>query len=330
MKPKALYILDEGPYTWIYSPEQREQISKLVDIYAPWQTCATLSRNPAVLNPAEIILSGWGCPEFTEDLLKFAPNFKGLFYGAGSIKGIVTDAFWERGILVTSAYAANAVPVCELTVSQILLSLKRYWQQVAVYHQTKKMQHLKIPGAYGSVVGLVSLGMIGRMVAERLKTHDLKVLAYDPYATHETAAQLGVELCTLDEIFQRSDVVSLHTPWLPETEGLITGRHIAMLKPGSTFINTSRGAVVKENEMVSVLESHPDIYALLDVTYPEPPDPKSPLFSLPNVVLSPHIAGSMDNECQRQGQYMIEELKRYLNKEPLLYQISRERAAIMA
>ena len=115
------------------------------------------------------------------------------------------------------------------------------------------MDHIQVAGAYGSTVGLVSLGMIGRMVANQLKSHDVNVLAYDPYATLKIASDLNVELCSLDEVFSRSDVVSLHTPWLPETEGLITGKHIASMKPGGTLINTSRGAVIREDEMLQSL-----------------------------------------------------------------------------
>jgi phosphoglycerate dehydrogenase-like enzyme len=102
------------------------------------------------------------------------------------------------------------------------------------------------------------------------------------------------------------------------------------MKPGATFINTARGAVVREAEMVSALQARPDLCALLDVTYPEPPLPDSPLLKLPNVYITPHIAGPNENECKRNGQYVIAELTRYLNGEPLQFAITRQRAAIMA
>ncbi len=175
-----------------------------------------------------------------------------------------------------------------------------------------------------------SLGMIGRMVCERLRTFDLNLIAYDPFVSAEDAAALGVTLCGLDEIFQRADVVSLHTPWLPETVGMITGAHLAAMQPGATFINTARGDVVREQEMIEVLQQRPDLLAVLDVTYPEPPVAGSPFYTLPNVILTPHIAGSMDNECRRTGRIVVEELQRYLKGEPLRWSISRQQAAIMA
>ena len=172
--------------------------------------------------------------------------------------------------------------------------------------------------------------MIGRQVCERLRAHDVRVLAYDPFATAAQAAALNVELCSLAEVFQRADVVTLHTPWLKETEGLITGAHFAAMKPGATFINTARGAVVRETELIEVLTRRPDLQAVLDVTYPEPPGPESPLYTLPNVVLTPHIAGSMNTECRRMGQYMVDELGRYRAGQPLKWQITKELAAKLA
>jgi phosphoglycerate dehydrogenase-like enzyme len=136
------------------------------------------------------------------------------------------------------------------------------------------------------------------------------VIAYDPFAD---AAQFpDIEFCSLDDLFRRADVVSLHTPWLPETEGLITGEHFRAMRPNSSFINTARGAIVREAEMIAALQARPDITALLDVTYPEPPAPGSPLYTLPNVVLTPHIAGPLGAECRRQGALMLAELRSYL------------------
>jgi phosphoglycerate dehydrogenase-like enzyme len=134
----------------------------------------------------------------------------------------------------------------------------------------------------------------------------------------------------LDEVFRRADVVSLQTPWLKETEGMITGQHFAAMKPGATFINTARGAVVREPEMIAVLQQRPDLFAVMDVTHPEPPAPDSPLYTLPNVVLTPHIAGAMGDECRRMGHYMVEELRRYLQGDDLEWRITRDMAAVLA
>lgn len=334
MMLKGLYILGEGNFEKIYGTEEQKEIARYVDIYAEPQTSQSVLQNPDLLADLEVIFSGWGGPKIDEEFLKLAPELKMLFYGSGSIKGIVTEAFWDRGVRITSAYAANAVPVAEYTLSQILFSLKRGWNFIRKIeekgHHIHKNEFPTVPGAYKSTVGIISLGMIGRMVCEHLKGFDVDVLAYDPFVKEEDADKLGVELCSLEEIFKKSDVVSLHTPWLKETEGMITGNHFEMMKENSTFINTARGAVVREEEMLKVLESRQDIYALLDVTYPEPPSKDSAIFDLPNVILTPHIAGSMDKECQRMGRYMLEELEKFLEDKPLKWEITKEKAAILA
>ncbi len=242
--------------------------------------------------------------------------------------------FGPSKIPITSAYAANAVPVAEYTLSQILFCLKRGWQHALAIKRAHSYgeppQHLPVPGAYGSTVGIVSLGMIGRMVCRHLQRFDLHVLAYDPFATAQDAAELQVELCSLEDLFRRADLVSLHTPLLPETIGLITGEHLASMKPGACLINTARGAIVREAEMIEVLAQRPDLFALLDVTYPEPPQPGSLLYTLDNVVLTPHIAGSLDGECRRMGRIVVDELRRFVAGEPLQWSVDHAQAAHMA
>lgn len=327
---KGLYILPQGSFDKIYGPAEREDIAKLVDIYAPLQDADVVERQPGILKDAEVVFSGWGAPKLDAAFLKAAPQLKAFFYGAGSVRGFVTPALWARDIVLVSAWAANAVPVAEFTLSQILFCLKQGWYHALEIKRQGRYVWKPVAGAYGSTVGIVALGMIGRLVCEKLKAFDVRVLAYDPYVKAEVARKLGVTLCALDDIFAQSDVVSLHAPWLKETEGLITGRHFELMKPGAAFINTARGAVIREPEMIAVLQKRPDLTAVLDVTHPEPPAPGSPLYSLPNVVLTPHIAGSKDRECYRMGRTVVEELRRYLKSEPLRWCVTRAKAETMA
>jgi phosphoglycerate dehydrogenase-like enzyme len=328
---KALYLLDRNPYDLIYGPAERADLDELADFYASPQTRGTIQDDPAVLGQAEVIFSGWGMAPMDEAFLAAAPNLKAVFYGAGSIRYFTTEASWARGVIVVSAYYANDIPVAEYTLAQIVFSLKLGWRYI---FEVKRLQayppKVPGPGCYGSTVGLISLGMIGRMVAERLKAYDLTVIAYDPYITQAQADPLGVRMCSLEEVFRESDVVSLHTPWLPETVGMVTGEHLRSMKTDATFINTARGAIVREAEMIAALQARPDLTAVLDVTYPEPPEAGSPLYTLPNVVLTPHIAGAMGPESRRMGRLMVDEFRRYLAGDPLRWAISQEQAAIMA
>lgn len=328
---KGLFLMDQSAYKKIYGLNEREMIKSLIEIDDVAQTSITIHQNPSLLNNIDFLLTGWGCPSLTNELLDHAPNLKAVFHGAGSIRPIVTDTFWDRNILISSAYQANDIPVAEFALAQILLSLKGYWQHVRRFKESGQWWgHLPTAGVYGSTVGLVSLGMIGRMVAEHLKQFDVHVLAYDPFATQDMESQLNLKLCSLNEIFIRSDVVSLHTPYTNETEGMITGKHIESMKPGATLINTARGGIIRQDEMVAVIKKRPDLFALLDVTTPEPPLLNSELLQLPNIVISPHLAGANDMEAKRNGSLIANELKRFVNCEPLSFVITREQAAKMA
>ena len=327
---QGLFILPPQHCSRIYGDEGLAAIRGRVDAEGPFTPQEILAA-PDRLRDVEMIFTGWGGPRIDDTFLKAAPRLDMVFYGAGSIKGIVSDAFWRRGCRITSAYGANAVPVVEFTLSEIVFSLKHGWQHVRLMRRNRGCNgRHEPPGAYGTTVALISLGVIGRGVCRRLADLDVTVLAYDPFIDPDEARKQGVELVSLDEAFRRSDVISLHTPWLPETEGLITGRHFELMKPGATFINTSRGAIVREAEMIDVLTRRDDIFAVLDVTHPEPPVAESPLYALDNVVLTPHIAGSMGRECLRMGRTMVEELDRYLAGQPLTWEINEAKAKILA
>jgi phosphoglycerate dehydrogenase-like enzyme len=327
----GLIVLRAEACQRIYGDEGVADIGRRVHLLAAPLTAEDVAERPDLLAEAEVIFSGWGAPVLDEVFLAAAPRLRAVFYGAGSIRKMMTEAAWDRRLTVTSAYAMNAIPVAEFTLAAILMSLKQVWHYVRQGQVERKYPRRRpMAGAYGTKVGLVSLGMIGRLVCERLRPFDLEVLAYDPYVTSEQAAGMDVKLVSLTELFQSCEVVSLHTPWLPETEGLITGELLGSMPTGATFLNTARGAVVREQELIEVMRGRPDLTAVLDVTHPEPPVTGSPLYELPNVVLTPHVAGSMDRECRRMGRLMIEEFDRWSQGEPLLWGLEREQAARMA
>jgi phosphoglycerate dehydrogenase-like enzyme len=328
---KGIYVLNTEAYHKIYGSAERHEIERLVHIYAPQQTKESVKANRSILAEADVIFSGWGMPVMDEDFLAAAPSLKCVFYGAGSIREIVTESFWGHGIVITSAYAANAVPVAEYALSQILFCLKRGWHYaLSIKRERRYPPSEPAPGAYGSIVGVISLGTVGRHLIQLLQQFEVKTIAHDPYVTSDDAVRLHVELCSLEDLFRRSDVVSLHAPLLKKTEGMITGAHFASMKPNASFINTARGAIVREQEMAQILRQRPDLQVVLDVTHPEPPEPSSPLYALPNVVLTPHIAGSTDRECLRMGRFMVDELRRYVAGEPLRWAISQEKSVILA
>lgn len=329
--PKGLFILGKDSYSKIYAPEQVEEIKRKVEILGPPLTADKALEHPDLLRDMEVMFSGWGAPKLDETFLDAAPNLKMVFYGAGSIRSMVTEAFWDRGIRVTSAYAANAVPVAEFCVSQIIFALKLGWQHtLQTIHDKQWQRHPHIPGAYNAKVGLITMGMIGQYTAERLKPLNIDVVAYSRSRNPQLAADLQLTYAELEDIFASCDVVSLHTPWLPQTENMIGADLLKRMKPNATFLNTARGAVVNEKELIEVMKDRPDLVAVLDVTHPEPPAADSELWTLRNVVLLPHIAGSMGKECHRMAEYMICELGHYLAGEQLDWEIDQEKAKTLA
>jgi phosphoglycerate dehydrogenase-like enzyme len=288
-------------------------------------------RHREELAAVEVVFSGWGAPMMDEEFLRALPQLKAVFYAGGSVRYFATDALWSRSVRLTTAATINAVPVGEYAVSAILLGLKRFWHYARLTREERTFRlDRPLPGAYHSNVGLISYGVIARLVRQGLRAHEVNVLVYDPFLTDAEARAENVRRVGLDELFATSDVVSLHTPLLPETVDLIRGAHFERMKPSALFINTARGEIVDEGGMIAALRRRPDLQALLDVTAPEPPRPDSPLFDLPNVILTPHLAGSLGPECHRMGHAMVDEFERYREGRPLRWELTPERAATMA
>ncbi len=331
VRPKGIYVMELWAADYVYGPEQRAEVAKLVDVVAPPISREQLADNLDLMREVDFIFSAWGAPVMTPEFLKASPKLQALFYASGTVKTFVTDGFWERGIRLSGANSVFTLPVAEYALSQILFCLKHGWHYAL---ETRRLRTYAptgvVPGAYGSTVGLISMGAIARRVRELLRPFDLNIIAYDPYFSKEEAAELGVTLCSLEEVFAKSDVVSLHAPHLPETVKMLRAEHFAAMKQGASFINTARAAVIDEAGMVDVFRRRPDLFAVLDVMWPEPPVPENPLFDLSNVIITPHIAGCMSLECRRGGQFVVEELGRYLRGEPLLGEITRDRLAFIA
>ncbi len=276
----------------------------------------------------ELLVSTWGMPCVDEALLAHLPKLRGIFYAAGTVKGFVTPAMWARGITVSSAALMNAVPVAEYTVAVILLSNKGFWRSMR-----KCWRELDptagVIGNYRRTVGIIGASMVGRAVIRLLHAYDLQVLLADPFVDDAEAAQLGVTKVELPELMAAADVVSLHAPNLPHLHHMIDAALLGRLRDGATFINTARGALVDEAALLTELQAG-RITAVLDVTDPEPPVEDSPFFTLPNVIYTPHIAGSMNEECQRMADFALDEVDRFLRGEPLLNAIREAALANLA
>lgn len=282
------------------------------------------------LSQAEVLLTGWGCPPLDRDALRRMPRLRAVVHAAGSVKGHVTEECWRRGIVVATAAAANALPVAEFTLGAILFANKRVLDAAHAYRTARTRVNLieRFPGIgnYRRTVGLVGASRIGRRVIELLAPFDIEVLLHDPYVTAREAAALGAEAVDLDVLALRSDIVSLHAPELPSTRHLFDADRLALMPDGATLINTARGSLVDTEALTGELLTG-RLHAVLDHTDPEVLPAGSPLFELPNVLLTPHLAGSIGGELHRLADTAIDELARYAQGLPFAHPVDREALA---
>jgi len=287
-----------------------------------------------VLRQTDILITGWGCPVIDRDVLAHAPRLKLIAHAAGTVKGFLSPEVLDAGIAVTHAAEANAVPVAEFTLAAIIFANKQVFRFRDIYRADRSRQHTfplscQPVGNFRRTIGIVGASKIGRRVIELLEPFDFRVLLHDPYVNDREAAALGVENVSLDELMRLSDVVSIHAPALPSTQGMIDRRRLSLMPDGATLINTARGIIVHQQELIEELRTG-RIDAVIDVTYPEVPEASSALYDLPNVFLTPHIAGAIGNERERLGEFILEEIERYVGGRPLVSAIARSALETMA
>ena len=268
------------------------------------------------LKDVTCIFSTWYMPVLTkEEIIEYFPSLKAVFYAAGTVK-YFAKPYLENNIRVFGAGAANAIPVAEFAYAQILLANKGYYQAQALYkkrfYKKAKKTAEKHHGNYCATVGIVGAGGIGSRVMDYLKQHDLRILVFDKFLNEEQIKIRGGQKVSLETLFQESDVISNHLADVPETEGIFNYKLFMSMKENATLINTGRGRQVVEKDLARALKKRKDLCAVLDVCRHEPPWPHSPLYLRKNLFLTPHIAGSLNDEQLRMGEYMINEYTNFM------------------
>ena len=331
---KSVFINDYNKIFDIYSSDILERLRQVTDIEPVIYTHNDVISSPESFIDTEYIFSTWGMPVFTaEEIKERFPSLKCVFYAAGSVQDFARP-FLECGVRVFSAWMANAVPVAEYTVAQIILANKGFFQVSRLYNKGDYAKAREFfagyTGNYGAKVGIIGAGMIGSLVIHMLKEYHLDVLVFDPFLPDSKAIEFGVEKVSLERLFAECNVVSNHLANNKETVGMLNGKLFDKMLPYSTFLNTGRGAQVVEDELANTLKKRTDITAVLDVTFPEPIATDSELCRLENCILTPHIAGSAGNEVHRMAEFITDEFYRYINGEPCKYEVKIESLKIMA
>ena len=305
---------------FVFGESERARLAELVEI----DTIPAATSLAAIPDPAavELLIAGWGVAPLEPGDLDAFRSLRAVVHWGGGI-GPLDAAASSRGIRISTARAANAIPVAEFTQAMITLAAKdAFWasrRYCAEQRFIDREAELPRTGLFGTTVGIVGASTIGTLVAEKLAGSDVRVLLYDPYATVEAAQRLGAELVgELAELARRCDILSIHAPEMPATRGMISRDVLAAMPDGATVINTARGALIDQDALVAELQRG-RLRAILDVTDPEVLEPGHPLYSLPNVFLTPHLAGSTGNELRRLGQAALAEVERFVAGEPFAH-----------
>lgn len=309
----------------------RRRLAEVADICPQVLTAAHDVGLGEALAQADVLLTGWGAPRLDGELLARAPRLRLVTHAAGSVKSFLTPEAWRRGLRVSSAAEANSVAVAEYSLAMILLAAKRVFDSERFLRAERHMAWTPdVPfGNEGACVGIVGASRIGRRVLHLLRPFSHRVLLADPTIEADDAAHLGAEHVTLPELLRRSVVVSLHAPLLPSTEGMIGAAELALLPRGATLINTARGRLVETAALIEEVRSG-RLRAVLDVTDPEPLPPGHPIFDVPGIVLTPHVAGALGNELRRLGASAVAEVVQYARHGTLHHEVRPEALAEMA
>jgi phosphoglycerate dehydrogenase-like enzyme len=313
---KAAFAMSPEMVPFVFGDDEIRRLRGIVELDPERVLTSAEQLEGGELADVELLITGWGAPFLGASQLNRLPALRGVVHWGGGI-GFLDESAITRGITVSSARAANGIPVAEFTVAMITLAAKdafwasrRYCVEQRFVDREAELPHT---GQYGLTVGLVGASTIGRLVIEQLGHRDVELLVYDPHLTSSDAAHLGVEpVRDLEELARRSRVLSLHAPVVPQTVEMISRRVLAALPDGSTLINTARGVLVDQDALVDELAAG-RLRAILDVTEPEVLPAGHALYTLPNVFLTPHLAGSTGSELRRLGHAALAEVERFVS-----------------
>jgi len=316
--------MSEETYGTVIGPDAREKLRKLGEVQVELRANElTEAQYASLWKGADYVLTGWGVRPPKAEWFENPIRVRAVCHAAGSVRMIPREVI-ERGVIVTSARAAIARTVAEFSLTCVL-SLLRH---LPVYDAKTADAMLglgcdrrpRTRTLFGKTVALIGLGHVGRQFREMLRPFGARVLAVDPALQDEAAKQLEVEKVTLQEALAQADVVSLHAPDIPATRGMIGPGELSLLRDGAVLVNTARGRLIETDALTECCASG-RIYAALDVTDPEPLPTNHPLRGMPNVLVTPHVAGPTTDELPRLGDMAVTDLERVVSGWCPLYPI---------
>ncbi|NPV80057.1 MAG: hydroxyacid dehydrogenase [Firmicutes bacterium] len=334
MKPRIALLQSHALTKKLFKEEYLERLRQVADV-----VINSKDENPTsadveqVLEGASACITSWGCPMLTAEILDKAPDLRLVVHAAGTVKGIVSDAVWERNIIVTSGSPAIAIGVAETALGLTITSLKNIWRLSALTRQGLWRENQAAIDdcreLFEITVGVIGASNVGRHYIKLLRNFEVEILVYDPIWSADKIRELGARKVELDELLMKSDVVSVHAPAIPATRHMLNKDNLRLMKDNAILINTARGSIINEEDLIAELKKG-RIWACIDVTDPEPPTKDSALRSLPNVILTPHIAGVVTNGLFRLGRYATEEIERFVAGEAPINPVKKESLSYIA
>jgi phosphoglycerate dehydrogenase-like enzyme len=329
MKSKVLFAVSKEKYSKIFSQKDLHRISNFCEVIK-----AEIPQLPdkdfllKYISDADIVITSWNTANIDTEIMSKAKKLKLLTHAAGTVKPVISDALWDGGVKVTSAASAIAYGVAEFCLGLILMTPKRVFWAAQGTKQGRWQEDTKVFNGpfeiYQQKIGIIGASYVGKFLIKLLKNFSCDILLYDPYCSEQKAGELGVKkINSLEELFGQCRVISLNAPSTQETKGIVRGEHFRLLPDGAVFINTARGAIINEPEMIEELKKQRFV-ACLDVTEPEPPAVDSPLRNLPNVILTPHEAGVIAENMLRLGTFVADEIESFINGQKLHFEVTHQ------
>ena len=285
------------------------------------------------IKDVDVLITGWGFASCIDGPLHDNPSLKMIAHTAGSVGDLVDAEAYDKGITIVSGNKLFAESVAEGTIAYMMAALRKI--PTEVYGLKEGLwRHPEVPATKGLLdreIGIIGYGMISQNLMKMLQVFRCRFKIYSQFPMDEEFLKSvnATKVDTLEEIFSTCSIVSLHSALNEKTRNLIGKEHFDLLPEGALFVNTARGAIIRQKEMEQFLVERPDVTAILDVYAPEPPEADNVMRSLKNVYLMPHRGGPTNDRYPHIGRKVVEDIVHFAKGEPLELEITREYASRM-